>query len=51
MSKLKPQGFVMQQDCTRLFQKLLRMFLNALAFAGTQPADVLYAITGVRSEY
>jgi hypothetical protein len=28
-------GFVFATDSTRLFQKLLRMFLNAFAFAGT----------------
>ena len=32
---------LLRQDSTRSFQKLLRMFLNALAALGTEPADVL----------
>jgi hypothetical protein len=39
---------LLQQDSTRLFQKLLRMFLNAFASLGIQPADVPYAIAVVR---
>ena len=42
---------LLQRDSTRLFLKLLRMFQNAIAALGTQPADVPYAITGGRSEY
>jgi hypothetical protein len=42
---------LLQQDSTRLFQKLLRMFLNAIASLSTQPADVPYAITGVSLIY
>ncbi len=33
-----------------LFQKLLRMFLNAFAFAGYPPADVPYARTVVKND-
>jgi hypothetical protein len=32
---------LLRQDSTRSFQKLLRMFLNAFASLGTEPADVL----------
>ena len=32
---------LLRQDFTRFFQKLLRMFLNAIASLGTKPADVL----------
>ena len=42
---------LLQRDSTRLFQKLLRMFLNAFASLAAQPADVPYAITGYKSEY
>ncbi|MCY7422493.1 MAG: hypothetical protein LH478_12215 [Chitinophagaceae bacterium] len=31
-----------------MFPKLLRMFWNAYATLGTQPADVPYAITGIK---
>jgi hypothetical protein len=37
---------LLQQDSTRLFPILLRMYRNAFAVLGTQPADVLFAITG-----
>jgi hypothetical protein len=37
----------LQRDSTRLFPKLLRMFRNAIASLGTQPADVPYARTVV----
>ena len=32
---------LLRQDCTRFFQKPLRLFLNASASLGTEPADVL----------
>jgi hypothetical protein len=38
MAKLKPRGFVFATDSTRLFQKPLRVFLNAFAFA-RHPTD------------
>ncbi len=39
---------LLHRDSTRLFLKLLRMFWNAFATPVTQPADVPYAITGVK---
>jgi hypothetical protein len=37
---------LLQQDSTRLFPILLRIYRNAFAALGTQPADVPFAITG-----
>ncbi len=39
---------LLQRDSTRLFPKPLRMFWNANATLGTQPADVPYAITVIK---
>jgi hypothetical protein len=41
-------ALLLQQDSTRLFPILLRMYWNAFATLGTQPADVPFAITVVR---
>jgi hypothetical protein len=40
------EASLLQQDSTRLFPILLRMYRNAFAALGTQPADVPFAIAG-----
>jgi hypothetical protein len=37
---------LLQQDSTRMFPILLRMYRNAVASLSTHPADVPFAITG-----
>jgi hypothetical protein len=47
LAKVDARNLVVTPEPLQNEQKLLRMFLNVLAFARTLPADVPYAKTGV----